>query len=479
VLQNYELVPNPQLRQNLETYYGSYNPSEFELAKTVIVNRTRYDLRSLWNAKEYAGMKQYFRELASGAIEDSTAKAFGWGSIKKFLPAIAAGIGGAVPEAQPFINAAMPFLQASNAASGNAIMPSSAVPVRVARAAGDNDVKCKHAYSPACVNCNPKLDICSTCYNLHTPGTVRNPLPCENLYEMGIFRGVYAYHELLKRNLAPVEEGVCVYCLNTCVDKEAVVMPGIMFCSHCYDLYLTVGDTGYLDHTTLNVSHAAGKNPLIRNRAIFERMLLKEKAKAHLPIEWVEKAIAFPTLTSGPMEIKNAYGLYAIVLGKSTQLNKAYGEYVAVAKSKNGFSVYGYDRPEGIPYDILGDMSFLPVSPEAYANSKLKLAFAADGAAWPRVQSTSCDGALWMMSNVQWHGVYPAAITGEIALRAGKAILQTNPMFSLKAKFLHSFAIPLIANDECADENLQDLSLLKVVPKLRADSKIVSVYGAN
>jgi len=108
-ISNFELIPNPDLRQNLETTYGHFDPEELEYVKTIVMNREKYNIRSVFNAKEYDQLKPAFRELADCKVHSATSEALGWGDIarfvkKKVFPALQLGAQAVLPQFAPFVN---------------------------------------------------------------------------------------------------------------------------------------------------------------------------------------------------------------------------------------------------------------------------------------------------------------------------------------------------------------------------------------
>lgn len=91
-LSNYELVPNPTLRQNLPTNYAKSDVKELEYLKVVMANRSLFDIRSVWNSKDYLASRDRLSEIADLTVHQ-TAQAMSGGDIilmlkRAFGPAI-------------------------------------------------------------------------------------------------------------------------------------------------------------------------------------------------------------------------------------------------------------------------------------------------------------------------------------------------------------------------------------------------------
>lgn len=79
---NFELVPNPNLRQNLEIEYGEKAPMSMDYTRVVLGNRQKFGIRTIWNGKDYAAWKPLARELADTTTH-KLASAFDWGDLIK------------------------------------------------------------------------------------------------------------------------------------------------------------------------------------------------------------------------------------------------------------------------------------------------------------------------------------------------------------------------------------------------------------
>jgi hypothetical protein len=115
---NFDLVPNPALRQNMPVSYTNCDVGEVAWCKTVLGNRKKFELRSVWNLKDYQNSRHYLAEIADTQVHDRAA-AYTFGdfisSMKSlFAPALKGAIQAGVSTlaSHPFIGAA---------ASGSAI----------------------------------------------------------------------------------------------------------------------------------------------------------------------------------------------------------------------------------------------------------------------------------------------------------------------------------------------------------------------
>jgi len=96
---NFELVPNPMLARNLVTYYGSPNSHEMDYLKTIMANRDRLGIRSVWKTSDYYDMKNtLFEELLVPQIvrEKYHIEAFDWGKLFKIGAQLLPGISDAI-----------------------------------------------------------------------------------------------------------------------------------------------------------------------------------------------------------------------------------------------------------------------------------------------------------------------------------------------------------------------------------------------
>lgn len=65
---NYMLVPNPALRQNLPVAYNKVDVGDATWCKTVLGDRQKFGLRSVWNLKDYNAARPMLAELADTGI---------------------------------------------------------------------------------------------------------------------------------------------------------------------------------------------------------------------------------------------------------------------------------------------------------------------------------------------------------------------------------------------------------------------------
>ncbi len=126
---NFELIPNPVLRQNLQLSNGYADEQELEYAKNLLHARHSLGLKSVWRLPDYWAMRPALEEL-SDLTKNEHAVAFGKADLlkfmkNKFLPALVKPVtqvlSGALPEFAPAFNAlAAPFV--SRAASGKPVL---------------------------------------------------------------------------------------------------------------------------------------------------------------------------------------------------------------------------------------------------------------------------------------------------------------------------------------------------------------------
>lgn len=333
---NYELIPNPELRKNLETTYGKYDPQELETVKYVMCNRRKFELRSVMSLKEYDKLKDQFRALAkaphqalpeiSGALTWNDVKRLG----KKVLPFISGGLKFLAPEAAPVINGLTSVF--SNAATGSPRM---------------------HAAS-----------------------------------KEG-FKFVMPQRKSLKsRRVLPIKPKL----------------------------------RGAPSSATLDCA----------------------------------RAVAFPCLQTNADNDVLGFGLYVAVPGKVPGFDGH------VAKSVDGFSVYGLFRPSGIQFPIGCDQTLVRIDPDQFP----KLVPQASN----EVYGTSCDAALWICGHADFSGVYPVAITGEVKPGPAGPMVIKNEYFEIKQALCSSHGVILIGRDPMSKidvENLREFSHIRSdFPKL-------------
>jgi hypothetical protein len=96
---NFNLIPNPSLRQNLELTYGQYDADDIAWCRTVLAHRRTFELRSVYNLRDYLMSREYLAELADTTVHKRAMALSGSDIIAKlkswFLPALkAAGSAG-------------------------------------------------------------------------------------------------------------------------------------------------------------------------------------------------------------------------------------------------------------------------------------------------------------------------------------------------------------------------------------------------
>lgn len=139
-ISNFELIPNPGLRANLDTAYGTFVKEELDHVQQIISNKHKYNIRSVYNSREYEALRAVFKELAHPSLAPIASQAMGWGDVWKtvksrVLPIMLRGAKTLVPELAPMANAGLDLL--STSAAGYA--PS------VARSATEWNCKPKYA----------------------------------------------------------------------------------------------------------------------------------------------------------------------------------------------------------------------------------------------------------------------------------------------------------------------------------------------
>lgn len=93
---NYMLVPNPSLRQNLPVSYNKVDVGDATWCKTVLGDRRRFELRSVWNLKDYNASRAMLAEFADTGTHDRARALSGSDIIaalkKIFAPAVRAAL---------------------------------------------------------------------------------------------------------------------------------------------------------------------------------------------------------------------------------------------------------------------------------------------------------------------------------------------------------------------------------------------------
>lgn len=339
---NYELVPNPELRKNLKTTYGKYDPMELNLVKYVMCNRERFNIRSVLPMPMYDTMKVKYREFATSPhkVLPEVAGALTWGDIKNFGKRAITQAGDVFkflgsPEGKSTINGVTSVL--SNAASGS-----------------------------------PMRSFAAT-------------------------KGVK-----LEKLLMPVR--------HKKIHARAV---------------------------------DAIPPPAIRPRKI--KSLQKNQVAA-------DRAVAFPTLLTNAANEALGFDLYVTVPGHLAGFDKN------VARSIDGYTVWGLVRNTGIEFPIGCDQTLLRVDPKHFP------------ALVPMPQldvvGNSCDGAMWLCGHAKFEGVYPVAITGEVKFGANGPILLRNPYFQIKQTLCNQAGVVLIGRSADSRPDVEDL---KEFTRFRSD----------
>jgi len=127
---NFNLIPNPALRQNLQLHYGKYDPGEVQWCKIVLSERQKFEIRSVWNLRDYMNSRDLLAEMADVSVHArAAALSFGdvIGAVKKyFLPvakdALKTYLNAGTPSL-PFIGAAASGRTVARAASGDIVVP--------------------------------------------------------------------------------------------------------------------------------------------------------------------------------------------------------------------------------------------------------------------------------------------------------------------------------------------------------------------
>jgi len=110
---NFELIPNPVLRQNLQLTNGYADEKELEYAKNLLHYRHKIGLKSIWKMQDYWAMRPALEQLADINNVDK-ASAFGRADLikffkNKFLPYVSKPVSRVlssfVPELAPAFNA--------------------------------------------------------------------------------------------------------------------------------------------------------------------------------------------------------------------------------------------------------------------------------------------------------------------------------------------------------------------------------------
>lgn len=133
-ISNFELIPNPELRKNLPTFYGDYRPGEMEIVKKIVSNRLKYDIRSVWQTDQYRAMIPSFEMLCDIRMHHAISESLGWGDIKNFIkrkvfPFVAGGIKAVVPGSSGVVDTISGLV--SDSASGRVIARAADTPIFV------------------------------------------------------------------------------------------------------------------------------------------------------------------------------------------------------------------------------------------------------------------------------------------------------------------------------------------------------------
>jgi len=99
---NYELIPNPVLAQNIETYYGKPSQADMAYLKAVMARRDNLQLRTVQPIEDYKAAFGFYKELSNMHVGRTKfhIEAFDWGKLfqigKQLLPAVVPAISDAI-----------------------------------------------------------------------------------------------------------------------------------------------------------------------------------------------------------------------------------------------------------------------------------------------------------------------------------------------------------------------------------------------
>jgi len=409
---NFELIPNPELRKNLETVYGDFVPEELAYVKEVLMNRHQLHIKSVQNYNDYRAAIAFYRELADCTVHTQVSEAFGFGDIARFfkqkvfpalkplVPAGAAALKGllAARGAGQFIPLVDAGAGVANNILGSAASGMPVMPMGFARAAGE----------------------------ISTPGGV-------------VAAWVEGDIELLAKHYLAL--GQIPSCAGTVRDDARLSWASIKMPT--FRKSRQKRPAGWMKH-------------------------VKPVQLCAAPDQRTEfKAITFPTVTEDDGGIFDGMGLYAAVLGDWTSIYPpAKGALTTTADGKH---IYGLMRQEPYPFATKCDITIIPVSATAVQANVLQplkefpllTNSGVKATAPPLVAGHSCDGALWILLHKHFVGFYPFVVTGEFALNGGRPWLMPVPSIKLKQPFVRSIGLPLMANDVFADKKVDDLTKLE------------------
>jgi len=207
------------------------------------------------------------------------------------------------------------------------------------------------------------------------------------------------------------------------------------------------------DYPLMNVNGQNHKAVMARRPFVVKRPTIRVKEKVPL---LSQKAAMFPTLLEDENKRWVGDGLYVAMRGNHSALLT--GSF-PTCNTLDGHKVYGLMRSEGVQYPTNGDITLFSIDPALARKGRVKFL-----PGMPFCTGHSCDGAIWLVANGEFEGLYPVVITGEIALSAGKAVLLLNPVHDLKMKYVHSLGLPFAANASNADIPVTDLAVLRKPP---------------
>lgn len=136
-INNYELVPNPDLQKNLPMSYGKCDPQDLNYIKYILSNREKLGLRSVMTLAEYNRMKMYMHVLTNYNVDEKEAASFDFWNLLKQIKNVAVPLAATLaPQYAPIIGAADGLANAvlGNSASGKPVGNSaSGMPISLSR----------------------------------------------------------------------------------------------------------------------------------------------------------------------------------------------------------------------------------------------------------------------------------------------------------------------------------------------------------
>lgn len=435
---NFELVPNPELRKNVEVHYSQFADGEMDYTKAIMAHRDQVGIRAVWNEKEYQRDRPIFEELARVG-EHQLAQALDFGPIvatlkKHFLPILYR----ALPETQAIgegLSALYDRFAPSSAQAASGIVLTHAFDVPPVES-----MVSRHSRQRRLSFAEAMMEWYGDDYVL----AMDMPAPHPTRYQRCMNQRRAQPHD------APFK---CVQCRSA-----PTLRPGTS-CNECAVLVELPMDGSVYEITDDSRIAWAADGPLsYKQRVGLLRSLRIGAVNLHSTagprVVSVERAVFFPTITIDSRGEPNGFAMYIAVPGDLSALISPANRGAKAFQYSNGkHKIFGLRNSDAYTFvgDLKGDVTLLCVVPRNTADLTV-----VDG---PLVGAHSCDAAIWLASNGHFSGLMKTAITGRLELDGGSLNVAPNEAFTEKQAFCHAVGIPLAGNSDTADFRVNNIAV--------------------